>query len=239
MNALFEELDYSITPLGPLSLRRRYELALHMDIYEVILGDHHLMSSLFTASEIALGKLGIAQLDRDDLDVVIGGLGLGYTAQAVLASDRVKSLAVVELMRPVIEWHENGILPLATALIDDPRCQIIEGDFFAMAASRSGFIAANPAKKVHAILVDIDHTPDFYLNAESGNFYEVAGLMKLREHLHPGGVFGLWSDAAADPAFVERLQLVFEAVRTEPVTFRNPLQNREFTQTVYLASKAK
>ena len=81
MNRMFEELDYRPTPIGALSLRRRRELTLDTDVYEIKLGEEFLMSSLFTASEVALARLGLADLGHAGLDVVVGGLGLGYTAQ--------------------------------------------------------------------------------------------------------------------------------------------------------------
>ena len=84
MSALFEELDYQATPIGALSLRRRREPRLGVDVFEIKLGEEFLMSSLFTESEIALARLGLAGLAGRDLDVVVGGLGLGYTANAVL-----------------------------------------------------------------------------------------------------------------------------------------------------------
>ena len=60
MSRLFEELDYRATPIGELSLRRRRELSLDVEVYEIKLGDEFLMSSLFTASEIALARLGLS-----------------------------------------------------------------------------------------------------------------------------------------------------------------------------------
>ena len=62
MSVYFEELDYRPTPIGALSLRRRRELSLGVDVFEIKLGDEYLMSSLFTASEIALARLGLAEL---------------------------------------------------------------------------------------------------------------------------------------------------------------------------------
>src|SRR3954471_14207508 len=112
MGPYFEEIDYRPTPLGALSLRKRRELKLDVDVYEIKLGDEYLMSSLFTASEIALARLGLAELAATDLDVVVGGLGLGYTAQAVLEHETVKSLIIVEALDAVIDWHEKGVLPL-------------------------------------------------------------------------------------------------------------------------------
>ena len=84
MSVSFEELDFRPTPMGVLSLRRRRRPSSDIDIYEIKLGDEFLMSSLFTVAEIALARLGLAALPRAKLDVVVGGLGLGYTAQAVL-----------------------------------------------------------------------------------------------------------------------------------------------------------
>ncbi len=239
MSRLFEELDYRDTPIGPISLRRRRLLALDVDVFEIILGEEHLMSSLFTASEIALAKLGLAKLAAGDTkppwDVVVGGLGLGYTAAAVLEDVNVGSLIVVEFLEAVADWHANGLLPLDPPLKDDPRCTVAVGDFFAKAESKSGFDDANPRRKFDAILIDIDHTPDWLLDARSGSFYSEAGLRKLAAHLRPGGIMGLWSDARADAAFLARLETIFSAAWAEPVTFHNPLQDKPFTQTVYLA----
>src|SRR6202166_4600342 len=110
MSVNFEELDFRPTPMGTLSLRRRRSLTTGLDIYEIKLGDEFLMSSAFTAAEIALARLGLAALARGDLDVVVGGLGLGFNALGALENPAVKSLIVVDAMAEVIEWHEEGLL---------------------------------------------------------------------------------------------------------------------------------
>jgi hypothetical protein len=78
MSRLFEELDYCPTPIGAISLRRRREARLGVDVLEIKLGEEHLMSDLFTASEIALADLGVGACQGEGLDVVVGGLGLGW-----------------------------------------------------------------------------------------------------------------------------------------------------------------
>ena len=231
----FEELDYRPTPIGALSLRRRREPTLGVEVLEIKLGDEFLMSSLFTASEIALADRAMGGLPGRELDVVVGGLGLGYTATAVLAHQSVRSLLVVELLEPVIAWHEQGLVPLGPALVADPRCRLLAGDFFALAKSDAGFDPWTPGRRFHAILVDIDHTPDEILDARSGSFYRPEGLERVMAHLHPGGILGVWSNAPPDSGFTARLAGIFAEARAEPVTFHNPLQNRPFTQTVYLA----
>ena len=94
MSACFEELDYRPTRLGPLCLRRRRHPSLGADIYEIKLGEEFLMSSRFTVSEVALARLGLAELSEKNVDVVVGGLGLGCTARAVLDNADVLSLLV-------------------------------------------------------------------------------------------------------------------------------------------------
>ena len=237
MSAAFEELDYCPTPLGALSLRRRRELKLGVDVFEIKLGEESLMSSLFTESEIALARLGLAGLRGEGLDVVVGGLGLGYTAKAVLEHPAVSSLIVVDALAPVIEWHETGVLPLGRGLTGDARCRFVHGDFFALSGSEAGFDPDAPGRRFDAILVDIDHSPAFLLNAQHQSFYQPAGLRRLAAHLRPQGMFGLWSNNLPDEAFVDRLAGVFARARAEPVTFHNPLQDRPFTQTIYLSKK--
>jgi spermidine synthase len=237
MSALFEELDYRVTPIGALSLRRRRELRLGIDVFEIKLGEDFLMSSLFTASEIALARLGLGELAGGSLDVVVGGLGLGYTARAVLEHAQVGSLVVVEALAAVIDWHRRGLVPLGPELTRDARCRFVHGDFFALAESDAGFDPEAPGRRFDAVLVDIDHAPDLLLDPRNAAFYQPASLRRLAAALRSGGVFGLWSNALPDDAFTARLRDCFAQARAEAVTFHNPLQDRPFTQTVYLARK--
>lgn len=237
MSVYFEELDWRPTPIGTLSLRRRRELSLGVDVHEIKLGDEFLMSSLFTESEVALARLALAELTGSDLGVVVGGLGLGYTAKAVLEHEAVGSLVVVEMLEPVIEWHSVGLLPLGPELTGDARCRFVAGDFFALAASADGFDPDTPGRRFDAVLLDIDHSPDALLDQRSTSFYRPEGLSRIVAHLKTGGIFGLWSNDAPDERFTARLAGVFADAWAEPVTFHNPLQDRPFTQTVYLARK--
>src|ERR1700709_523037 len=196
MSLYFEELDFRPTPMGALSLRRGRQPSTGIDVYQIKLGDEFLMSSLFTVAEIALARLGLAALQRADLDVVSGGLGLGYTAQAVLQDTRVRSLIVVDALAEVIEWHERGLLPLGEQLTADPRGRFVNGDFFAMSAS--ALDPQSPGRRFDAVLVDIDHSPQNLLHPNHAALYRPEGLRKLAGQLHPGGVFALWPNAPPD-----------------------------------------
>ena len=232
----FQELDYRSTPMGLLTLRRRKEITLGIDIYEIKLDEDFLMSSLFTVAEIALANLGLSELSETGMDVVVGGLGLGYTARTVLEHSGVRELLVVDVMQEIIEWHQLGLLPLGEQLTSDPRCRFIHGDFFAMSASRfRGFDPENRGRRYHAILLDVDHSPRDVLHPIHAPFYEPDGLRRLTSHLLPGGVFALWSNDPPDEQFHAALSEVFAYYETHVVTFSNPIQHRDEANTVYVA----
>ena len=235
MSAGFEELDWRPTPLGEISLRRRIEPTLQVDVYEVKLGDEFLMSSLFTVAEIALAELSLASISGADLDVVVGGLGLGYTAHAVLRDPRVRSLHVVEALGEVIEWHRRGLLPLSHGLTSDRRCNFVNGDFFAMVATGSSFGRDAPNRH-DAVLVDIDHTPRHLLHPSHARFYEPEGQRRLADRLNPGGVYALWSNDPPDEDFVTVVEQAFASCEAHVISFPNPLTGGTSASTVYVAS---
>lgn len=242
MKLVFEELDSQTTPLGEISLRRRSEPRLNGQIlYEVKLDDEFLMSSLFTEAEIQLAKLGIAALERNghtrDLEIVVGGLGLGYTALAVLDHPSVKSLKVVEVMEAVIDWHRRGLVPLGESLSGDTRCDFICADFFALSADTRGFDPSDTTRPAHAVLLDIDHSPRHWLNSGNSAFYTAEGLQNVANKICSGGVFGLWSNDPPDEEFGGLLDTVFQSFEAHIVTFPNPYTGGESTNSVYLAFK--
>jgi spermidine synthase len=239
MEKLFEELDFRTTPIGDLILQRRKYLQLDGEVvYEVKLGDAFLMSSMFHEVEEALSRLGLGALDGDGWDVIVGGLGLGYTAVAALAFPEVKSLLVVDALEGVIDWHEREMVPLGKTMNDDPRCRYVLGDFFALATvSGKNFDPDAPDRKFHAVLLDIDHSPRNLLAPQNADFYTPDGLRKLASRLHPDGVFALWSDDAPDEEFMANLRAVFRDVRSEVVPFPNPLLDTVSESTVYVAQR--
>ncbi len=239
MSARFEELDFRPTPMGDLSLRRRRDPVGGTDIYEVKLDDDFLMSSLFVAAEVEVARLALAALpdSPDGLDVVVGGLGLGYTAQAVLEHRQVRSLVVIEALPEVIEWHEQGLVPVGPVLTADGRCRLVRGDFFALAAA-PGLDPDAPDRLFDAVVVDIDHSPRHLLNPSHAGFYTADGVRRLAGHLRPGGVFALWSNDPPDDVYQAVLGTAFGRVDSTVVRFPNPLQDADAANTVYLATVA-
>lgn len=230
---MIRELAYHTTGLGPLVLRVRPEpLIGGIDVFEVKLGEEFLMSSLFTAGEEALADLGLSGL-QGELDVVVGGLGLGYTAARALEKSNVGSLLVIEAFGEVIEWHRKNLVPAGEKLTGDPRCRFVKGDFFRLA--ETGFDPSDPLRKFDAVLLDIDHTPDHHLDRNNAGFYTSEGLENLKSRLKPGGRFAMWSNDESDDDFVDLLKTVFGTAEGHNVKFANPYSNQLAVNSVYVA----
>ncbi len=235
MNINYEEIDFKSTPIGDLLLRRRRMFQFgDLDIYEVKLGEEFLMTSLFHEVEDQLAHLGLAALNKDifknNLDVLVGGLGLGYTAVAALEDQRISSLEVVEFLEDVIGWHKKALVPMGEKLTQDSRCRFVHEDFFNLKKSL----------KMHdAILLDIDHTPDFVLNPTNKKFYTVDGLSELATHLKPGGVFAMWADGKPQNSFTDLLSKVFSSAKSHAVEFVNPITCGTSIGSVYVANKSE
>jgi spermidine synthase len=161
------------------------------------------------------------------LRVLVGGLGLGYTAHAALASERVARVEAVELLTHVMDWLEDDLVPLSSELKADPRFRTVQGDVYAR-------LAGAPAVPYDLILIDVDHSPDDRLDQGNGFFYTEEGLRRARRHLAPGGVLGVWSYAESSP-FSRSLRAVFDEVRAEPVTFYVDMVEEERTDWLFFA----
>lgn len=239
MSLLFKEIDSQASPIGEISLRRRRIPALgDRDIYEVKLGEEFLMSSMFVDAEEALSELGLAAVQGDDLSVVVGGLGLGYTAVTALKDSRIKEQLVVDFLDTVIGWHKDELVPLGKILNADPRNRYIHGSFFDLAIDPdNGFDPEAPGKKFDAILLDIDHSPTEFLAASNASFYCTEKLALMAEQLKPQGVFAMWSQNLPEESFETLLKTVFDKVESHVVKFDNPFQDGVATNSVYVCVK--
>lgn len=227
-----EILAYEPTPLGLLCLRRRELLSQPGTIVtEVTLNHEFLMSSLYTDSERALARTTLDLHPGVELRVLVGGLGLGYTAREALLSNRVSYVEVVELLPQVIDWLSQGLVPLSSELTcemgDEPRLVIKQGDVY-------GRLADPPADLFDVILIDVDHSPDERLGQESMFFYTREGLLAARRHLSANGILAVWSYAESSP-FANALREVFDDVQVQPVSYDNQLIDERHTDWLFFA----
>lgn len=216
MSRLFEEIDSQSSPLG----------------------EEFLMSSMFVEAEEALSTLGLARVRGDNLSVVVGGLGLGYTAVAALQDKRISELLVIEALDTVIGWHREERVPLGKTLNADKRNRYVHGSFFDLAAApETGFDPDSPGRQFDAILLDIDHSPTEFLNSTNAGFYTTENLALMAEQLKPGGVFAMWSQNLPEARFEDLLKTVFETVESHVVSFYNPFLSGDSTNSVYVCVK--
>jgi spermidine synthase len=239
MSLMFKEIDSQRSSLGEISLRRRRIPAFgDRDIYEVKLGDEFLMSSMFVEAEEALASLGLAAVQGDNLSVVVGGLGLGYTAVEALKDERIAEQFVVDALDTVIGWHKDELVPLGKTLNADSRNRYVLGSFFDLATDPgAGFDPDSAGKKFDAILLDIDHSPTQFLNSANASFYTSENLALMAKQLKPQGVFAMWSQNLPEESFEALLKTVFEKVESHVVPFYNPFQGSEATNSVYVCVK--
>lgn len=224
----FEILAYEDTPLGPLCLRRRELLGRPGTVVTEVTLDHEfLMSSYITDSERALARIALSMHEGAQLDVLVGGLGLGYTAREALSSERVRRVEVVELLPQVIGWLEDGLVPLSGELNGDPRLRVVQRDVYAQ-------LAAPPELHHDLILIDVDHSPAEHLGTSNQGFYTRTGLTEAQRHLKQNGILAIWSYAEHSD-FADALRAVFSDVRAEPVTVWNDLVDEEQTDWLFFA----
>ncbi len=226
-----EYIDCEQTTIGMICLRERtLPTEPPTVITEITLDHEFLMSSYNTASERALSSVALEMHEGTDLRVLVGGLGLGYTAREVLLSDRVGSLRVIEFVPQVIGWMERGLIPLSAELNADPRLEAVHGDAYAI-------LAAEPEPETplyDLILIDVDHSPDEMLGDGNAAFYSEAGLERAKQHLAPGGVLGVWSYAEHSP-FADAMRASFAEVRVESVVFENIVLEESETNWLFFA----
>ena len=223
-----EILAYESTALGLLCLRRRELLSQPgTAVTEITLNHEFLMSSYNTLSERRLATHALEMNGREDLQVLVGGLGLGYTVGEVLASPRVASVEVVEFLPAVIDWLHRDLFPLAGQLKSDSRLSLVAGDIYER-------LLKAPEKRFDLILIDVDHSPDENLGDANASFYAEAGLLRAKAHLAPGGVLAVWSYAENSP-FARALRNVFQDVVVKEVTFNNELIDQVNTDWLFFA----
>ena len=208
-----EVLAYEESPIGMICLRRRELLSRPGTIVTEITLDHELlMSSYHTDSERELSTHALERHSGEGLNVLIGGLGLGYTAQAALESPQPSSVRVVDRMDFVIRWLKSGRLPLSEQLNADARLELAQGDIFAE--------LLGPASQTwDLILIDVDHSPDSPLDPGSRSFYSLDGQSRVAEHLAPGGVLGVWSADDHD-GFAAVLDVTYPEASRQHVRWR-------------------
>ncbi len=156
--------------------------------YEIIVDGQFLMSSASGNSSVALVEIGLSRLTlRDCLQLLIGGMGLGFSLQTALSNRAVTEVTVVELEAEIIQWHRRGLIGNTSQLVTDPRIKIVNRDLL-------GFID-DCRQKYDLIALDIDNGPDWLCHEGNARLYGENYLQRLREMLKLQGILTMWSAA--------------------------------------------
>ena len=184
-------------PRGEVVLRRRGTGDDAVD--ELIVNGAFAMDSAETGSERAL-----AALARPGARVLVGGLGLGFTVEA-LVERRVESVDVVEIEQALVDWARDGVTPRLGRVAGDPRVRLWVGDVRAVLTGPSP--RTEPTDPWDAILLDVDNGPDFLIHADNAALYGAEVLRSTYRRLAPGGVLAIWCQGAHAGLWAEMQEL--------------------------------
>ncbi len=220
-----DEIARAETERGDVVLRRRTS-GTAADVVELRVNGVFVMDTAETTSEIELAARAL-ELVEEPAAVLIGGLGLGFTLQRVLADARVERAVVVEIEEPLIEWMRDGTVPHGPAILADARATVVNADIaMAIAEARSTY---------DLVLLDVDNGPGYLVHDANEAVYEQAFLRRCRELLSPGGVLVVWSANAA-PELLDAMREVFGDAEEQAHDVL--LQERPEQYYLYLARKA-
>jgi spermidine synthase len=206
-----------VTPSSEIQLQQR-PLPDGSLAFEIISDGVFLMASYNQASERALAHhaLEIVETDLDseqrELQILVGGLGMGFTLQEALSAD-VASIDVVEISPYIIEWNRTHFAPLNGDVLANPRVRLIQDDLYNLL-----YTSSTPA--YHAILLDVDNGPSWLVHEDNARLYTLEALEQWSALLTPGGSFAVWS-AQPEPEFLERMRTVFGRAEEIPVLAPN------------------
>ena len=196
--------------------------------FSIMLGANELMNSRLSGSEEALGTIACAKLAScANPNVLIGGLGMGFTLRAILAElGNDAKITIVELVPAVVAWAKGPMADHHGASLSDPRSNIVIDDVAAL--------IRNYGAGYDAILLDVDNGPDGLTKDANDHLYSTGGLGRILSALRVGGVLAIWS-AAPDRAFTNRLSAAGFAV--EEIAVRAHKRKSGARHLVWLATK--
>jgi spermidine synthase len=194
---------------------------------ELVVDGVFAMDDVDTSTERLLATEALRRCAGDRLRVLVGGLGLGWTAATALTDPRVAAVDVVELQPALVGWAARGLLP-SLAGLSDRRLRLRVGD-----VARA--LGSGP-DRWDAVLLDVDNGPGFLVHSTNAALYRPAGLATALAALRPGGVLAIWSSDPA-PALLADLAGLPEATAAEELRLPVERDGRRYDHAVVLARR--
>ncbi|SEE18349.1 spermidine synthase [Ruania alba] len=208
------------SPRGPITLLRRGR------VLELRVNGVFVMDTAETSTERALAEAALERAPHAS-SVLVGGLGLGFTAAEVLTDPRVDDLLVAEIEPAVVDWLRDGTVPHGPDLLADDRVHVEVQDV-------ADVVSKSPAESLDLALLDVDNGPEYLVHAGNAELYGTSFLASARQVLRPGGVLVVWAANRAT-ALLESLADVFGRAEEVPLPVR--LQSRAEQYWLYLATR--
>lgn len=209
-------------PHGEVALRRRGTG--DRAVEELIVNGAFAMDSTETSSERRLAGLA-CELAPTGGSVLIGGLGLGYTAHEALQLD-VGTVHVVEIEECLVGWARSGVTPILDRVARDSRVTLQVGDI-AQTLMRAD-------RLWDAIALDVDNGPDFLIHDQNASLYSLDLLAAAYASLSPGGRLAIWCQGPS-PVLMAALGTV--APTTEQHLFHVQRGERRFHYAICTATR--
>jgi spermidine synthase len=210
---------------GEIVLRRRIEEHA-ADALELRVNGVFVMDTRETGSEVELAAAAL-DLVEDPRDVVVAGLGLGFTTQRVLADKRVERVMVVEIEEALVGWMRDGTIPHGPAVLADKRVHIVAADIV--------MAVAEATSTYDLVLLDVDNGPGHLVHGDNAQLYEADFLASTRELLNAGGAVVVWSANPA-PDLLQTMESVFGNCTEQ--RYGVHLQGREEEYLLYLSRRS-
>src|SRR3954453_1635886 len=228
----WEDVDRAraMSERGEIVLRERREAGTEEDggpsILELRVNGAFVMDNVETRTERALATAALAQVEEPRA-VLVGGLGLGFTAHEVLSDRRVERLVVVEIEEDLVGWMRDGTVPPGPGYLADERLTLVVADI-------QQAVAEVAPETYDLVLLDVDNGPGFLVYDENAKVYRPEFLSEVHGLLRPGGAVAIWSAAAA-PDLQDAITQTFGHATPIPLDVR--LQGRDEQYWLYLAHR--
>lgn len=221
------------TPRGDLALRRRGSASeADEPVWELIASGVFAMDSVDTSTEVRLAELALSRCERP-ARLLVGGLGLGHTALAVLADARVGEVEVAEIEADLVTWAHAGLVPSLAQVVADPRVTLVPADIAAVLTA--------PTARYDVVLLDVDNGPSFLVHPGNASLYGPDLLTVALGRLTLGGVLAIWA-AQPEPALFAALTELATAQpqvgsAVEEHLLEVQREGRRFTYAVYTSRR--
>ena len=215
------ELGRATGAHGEVALRRRG------DVTELVVDGVFAMDDVDTSTERALATETLRRCRGEQLRVLVGGLGLGWTAATALAEPRVAAVEVVELQEALVGWARDGLLP---------GLPVLPADRLTLRTADVADALADGPGRWDAVLLDVDNGPAFLVHQTNAGLYAERGLTTALAALRPGGVLAIWSSDPV-PELADRLSALPGTADVEHLVLPVEREGRRFDYAIVVARR--